>query len=78
MLYPPPTRIQIYDFSIDKPTEQEAQLLAAVDQLLARISVLEGNLMAVTLEYRKDLMREMRSGFDGDEFDERIRKLCRE
>ena len=56
-------------------TEQNQLVILCLEQLMARISILEANLMSVVLAYRRDMMREMRSGFDEDEFDEMVNKI---
>jgi len=57
------------------PSEQNLKIITHLETLLARISVLEANLMSVVLAYRRDLMREMRSGFNEDEFDLMVDRL---
>jgi len=57
------------------PSEQNLEIITHLETLLARISVLEANLMSVVLAYRRDLMREMRSGFNEDEFDLMVDRL---
>jgi hypothetical protein len=53
------------------------QLIELVKDLESELAIVRAQLVLVTGSYRRDMMREMRSGFDVDEFEERLTGLMK-
>lgn len=88
MPLPSHTQIQIFDFSMTPdqydafeilkaipPSEDMDTAIRIIRELDGELGMVKAQLLAVITLYRQDMMREMRSGFNTDEFMEGLAKV---